>query len=129
MTTSTWRPRSKARCSATVSAMRGVTIRSTIGSSAVLRSSARSPRAERSSSASRTAVGVGVRHADRGEDDGERLVAGARLRRDLGGELEVRQAADREDRQLLAAHERGEPVDRGDAGEDRVARRVPRAPG
>ena len=44
MTTRTWRPRSNARCSATVSARRGVVIRSTSGSSAVLRNRTRSRR-------------------------------------------------------------------------------------
>ena len=56
ITTSTCRPRSKARCSATVSASRGVRIRSITGSSAVLSSSTSSPAAERSSRASRTAA-------------------------------------------------------------------------
>src|SRR6185312_9563665 len=35
-------------------------------------------------------------------------------------ELEMRQTADREDRQLLAAHEGRHAVDRADAGEDRL---------
>ena len=67
-------------------------------------------------------VGVGEPH--RGEDDAERLVARGRLGGDLGGEFEVRQPGDREDRQLLTADERGERVDRGDAGQDRVGRRL-----
>ena len=45
---------------------------------------------------------VCVGDAHPGEDDRERLTAGVRLGGDLGGELEVGQAADREDRQLLA---------------------------
>ena len=64
--------------------------------------------------------GVRVGDADRGEDDGEGLVLrDARLRRHLSRELEVRQSADGEDRQLLATDERGKAVDRGDPGQDR----------
>ena len=58
------------------------------------------------------------RDADGGEDDGEvrRVVAQhLRLTGDLGGQLRMRQAGAGEDRQLLAADEGVEPVDRGDA--------------
>ena len=54
ITTSTWRPPSKARCSAIVNASRGVSMRSITGSSAVFSSSTNSPAALRSSRASRT---------------------------------------------------------------------------
>ena len=43
---------------------------------------------------------------------------------DLCGELEVREAGHREDRQLLAAHQCGQRVDGGDAGEHRVGGRL-----
>ena len=55
ITTSTCRSRSNARCSATVSATRGAVIRSTRGSSAVLRTSTRSAADSRLSSRSRMA--------------------------------------------------------------------------
>ena len=64
---------------------------------------------------------LAVRDAHRAEDDGE-LLAGLdpRLADDLSGELVGRKARAREDRQLLAAHERVQPVDRADAGLDEV---------
>ena len=72
--------------------------------------------------AHRRRVGVGDTH--RPEHDPERRVADACLRRDLDGQLEVRQAADREDGQLLAAHDRGQRVHDRDAGDDGLAGRV-----
>ena len=65
---------------------------------------------------------VRVRDAHGAEDDRERLVVASRpgLRGNLGRQLQVGKAADREDRQLLPADERGQPVDRGHAGEDHV---------
>ena len=76
-------------------------------------------------------LGGVVRHADAGEHDGETLraarAAQACALRDLRGEPVVRQAARREQRQLLAAHEAVHDVDRADAGLDEVARqRAPR---
>ena len=60
--------------------------------------------------AHRVRVGVGQAHG--GEHDAERLVARGRLGRDLGRQFQVGQAGHREDRQLLAADQRGEGVDR-----------------
>ena len=63
------------------------------------------------------------RDADGGEDDGEvrRVVAQHLcLTGDLGGQLRVRQAGAGEDRQLLAADEGVQAVDRGDAGLDEL---------
>ena len=103
--------------------MRGVRIRSMTGSSAVLSSRSELAGGEPVVEGVADGVRVGVGEAHRREDDAERLGAGGRLRGDLRGQLEVRQAGDREDRQLLAAHEGGEGVDGGDAGEHRVAGR------
>ena len=123
-TTSTCWPRSKARCSATVSATRGARIRWTTGSSAVSRKSARSPPAAAGLEhvAYRRRIGVGEPH--RHDDDLERLAGDVGLGGDLGGQLEVREAGGGEDRELLAAHERGQGVDDRDPGQDRVARHV-----
>ena len=119
MTTRTWRCVSKARCSAMVSATRGVTMRSMTGSSAVLSSSASSPRRGALLEGVAHGGGVGVGDAHAGEHDGERFAAGVGLRRDLGRELEMGQPADREDGELLAAHQRGQRVDDRDSGDDR----------
>ena len=123
-TTRTCRSRSNARYSATVSAMRGVRIRSITGSSAVFRKSTASPAATRSSERCSDDVGVGVGDAHPGEHDHQIGVTDMGLRRDLGGELEVGQPTDREDRQLLASHERGHGVDRRHPRDDRVERDV-----
>src|ERR1019366_4369770 len=48
------------------------------------------------------------------------------LRGDLSGQLEVRQAADREDGKLLSSDQRGEPVYRGDPGDPRIPRQMSR---
>ena len=127
ITTRTCRPRSKARCSATVSASRGVVIRSTSGSSAVLRNSdevvGRGPRA---SSRSRIAAASAFVTPIAAKTTANGSSRDGRLRGDLRGELEVREAPDREDRELLPAHERRQPVDDRDAGQDRIAGRRPR---
>ena len=76
-------------------------------------------------------VGRVVRHADAGKDDGEAFLAlgaaQARPLRDLRGQPVVRQAARREERQLLSAHQAVHHVDGRDAGLDEIARQ--RAPG
>ncbi len=68
---------------------------------------------------------LAMRDAHCGEDDHEVLMLGATDRRscrDIGGELIGRQSEPREDRQLLTAHQRVEPVDRRDAGLDELGR-------
>ena len=76
---------------------------------------------------------VGVGDAHRCEHDCEgRILRHTCVGRHLRRELEVGQAADGEDRQLLAADERGQTIDRGHPGQDGVAwslpdRRVDRA--
>ena len=123
-TTSTCRPCVKARSSATVSAIRGVRIRSITGSSAVLSSSTSSPARRPLLQHRADHLGVRVGQPHGGEDDAERLAARGRLGRDLRGQLEVRQPGDGEDRQLLAADQGGERVDRRDAGEHRLGGRL-----
>ena len=72
--------------------------------------------------------GLALGHAHRGEDDHELVGSIApgygRLRRDLRGELGGRQAEPGEDRQLLAADERVQAVDRRDPGLDELVRMV-----
>ena len=64
-------------------------------------------------------VGVCMSDAHAGEHDGEGLVPGVSLSGDLHGEFQVRESADREDRQLLATYQGRQRVHDGDAGEDR----------
>jgi hypothetical protein len=73
-------------------------------------------------------LGALERHADAGEDDREVLgiARAAALAGDLDREAVVRQAAAREERQLLAAHEAVHQVERRDAGLDEVARHLAR---
>jgi hypothetical protein len=65
---------------------------------------------------------LALRDAHRGEHDRElgRLADDGRLPRDLGGQLVGRQARAGEDRQLLAAHQADQRVDRRDAGLDEL---------
>ena len=65
--------------------------------------------------------GVGVRNSHRREDDLKCAIPHPCLGTDLGGQLEMRKAAHREDGQLLSAHQGGESIDRRDAGDDRIA--------
>ncbi len=62
------------------------------------------------------------RDADGGKHDGEAraVIEHLGLTRDLGGELRVRQTGAGEDRQLLAAHEGVQTVNRGDARLDEL---------
>jgi hypothetical protein len=57
---------------------------------------------------------IGVGQAHPGEDDAEGRAADPRLRRELGGELQVGQPGQGEDREILAADQGGERVDRRD---------------
>jgi hypothetical protein len=95
-------PRSNARYSAAVSAIRGVAIRSMAGVYEEL--------------------GLLERDAHRREHDGE-LLSGPQhggLSRDLCGEAVMREPGDAEYRELLSADQRIEPVDGGDAGLDEL---------
>ena len=74
-------------------------------------------------------LGAVVGHADAGEDDDEVFAvstAKARMAGDLDGQPVVWQAAAREQRQLLAAHQAVHQVQRADAGLDEVARQCAR---
>jgi hypothetical protein len=68
--------------------------------------------------------GVRVRQTHGGDYDTEGFAPSGRLCGDLGGELEVRQARDREDGQFLAAHKGGKTVDRGHAGQHGIRGRL-----
>ena len=123
-TTSTCRPRSNARYSAAVSAARGQVSRSAAGSSAWLTkttersSAAPSAKRSRTNAASRSVTPIAAKTTTKPSSE---LRHASRLR-DPGREFEPRQAVAGEDRQLLAAHERVEPVDRRDAGLDELGR-------
>ena len=130
MSTSTCMPRSKARNSASVSAARGVTMRSIGGSSARFKNSAVRPSSPDDAKRSRkyAAVSWAMPSATKttATSSASSAPPSARLQRDLRGELVVREAGAGEDRELLAADQGVEPVDGRDAGLDDVARVVAR---
>ena len=117
-------PTSNARCSASVSAERGVSSRSTDGASARLRNIATFDSAPESSKfltkywATSCLTPMPAKMTANSTSSPMML----RLAGDLRGDLVVRQAVAAEDGQFLPAHQRVHAVERGDAGLDEVAR-------
>src|SRR5213594_4075072 len=119
-------PTSYARYSAAVRAIRGVISRSTAGSSA--RFKKRTAQRPRPLEVVHEHAGLLMRDPHRGEDDAERLAApdDFGLSSDLQRHLVVRESRAGEQRELLAADQGVQTIDRRDARLDELCGVLPR---